>query len=267
MKDGELYIVGRLKDMIIIRGRNYAPQDVECAVELAHEGVRKNCVAAFGFEEEGIEKLGVVCEVKRTYVKKDHDNIIQAIIKNITRENELSVSAIVLLKPGQIFKTTSGKIQRRKTKQAFLNSDLNALISWCATDNRAFAVPNELPTSQEAIEQQLKSWLASRLGINEENINHESAFMDLNLDSIATVEASDMLSRWLNQEINPAMFWEHASIASLSTYLAELLGLVQKSSSSISLLQEELISRNPLLSLAWGVVSLVLIILMLFGRI
>ena len=252
MKNGELYIVGRLKDMIIVRGRNYAPQDVEYAVEAAHEGIRKGCVAAFGFQEEGIEKLGVVCEVKRTFVKKDHDNIIQAIIENITRENELSVSAIVLLKPGQIFKTTSGKIQRRKTKQAFLDSSLNDIYSWRATDDRAFAVPNELPTSQEAIEQKLKTWLATRLGLNEKNINRESAFMDLNLDSIATVEASDMLSRWLSHEINPAIFWEHASIASLSTYLAELLGLVQKSSSPLSLSHERAHQQEPIVIVGMG---------------
>ncbi len=241
MRDGELYIVGRLKDMIIIRGRNYAPQDVECAVEATHEGIRKGCVAAFGFEEEGVEKLGVVCEVKRAFVKKEHDEIIQAIIENITRENELSVSAIVLLKPGQIFKTTSGKIQRRKTKQAFLDSDFNMLTRWRATDNHVLVVPNEPPISQEVIEQQLKSWLASRLGLNKENINRNAAFMDLNLDSIATVEASDMLSSWLQQEINPAVFLEHASVASLSDFLAELIGLVKdgKRSSSPVLTHEK----------------------------
>ncbi len=191
MKDGELYIVGRLKDMIIIRGRNYAPQDIECAVESAHEGVKKGSVAAFSYEESGVEKLAVVCEVRRVFVKEDHDQLMQAIIENISRENELSVSSIILLKPGQIFKTTSGKIQRKKN-QYYLNTVVDVLGRYSKSVQEIEQVKEN--NVHGGFQQRLNAIIANVSG---QNINEEStqraALMDFGLDSLMLVELQNRI--------------------------------------------------------------------------
>ena len=220
MKDGELYIVGRVKDMIVIRGRNYDPQDVEYTVEVAHDGIRQGCVAVFGFEEEGKEKLCVVCEVERAFVKKDHDKITQAIIENVIRENELGVSAVLLLKPGRIFKTTSGKIQRRKTKQAFLSCLLPEVFRW-----EAVTVHSEKELIFSAVHgsgtlrDQLKAWAAQQLGKDTSQITEDINFSSLGFDSMQAISATTSLSNVLDRELKVSYFYDYPSVNQLADFL------------------------------------------------
>ena len=231
INEEELYVVGRVKDLIIVRGRNYAPQDIERVVEDAHEAIRKGCVATFSYEEGAQEKVAVVCEVRREYIKKSHEDIVQAIIQNVVADCELSVASIVLLKPGQIFKTTSGKIQRSKSKQAFIDQKLPIIYSWYMPDNQNVeSVEKEKHTAPGDvldIENGLKKWLANRLGLQVDNIDSSQAFADYGLDSLVAIESAEYMSVWLNQTINPAVFWEHNSISALSQHLSELVGISQ----------------------------------------
>lgn len=129
--DGELFVTGRLKDTIIIRGRNHYPQDIELTVEKSHPALRSNSGAAFGVEIDGNEELIIVQEVERTYLRKlNVDEIAGNIRQAITEEHELQVYAIVLLKTGSIPKTSSGKIQRYACKTGFLKGSLNAVGKW-----------------------------------------------------------------------------------------------------------------------------------------
>ncbi len=119
---GELFVTGRLKDVIIIRARNHYPQDIELSVEKTHPALRPNSGAAFSVEVEGEEKLVVAQEVKRTYLRQINiDEVIEAINQAISLEHELVINTIVLLKPGSIPKTSSGKIQRSACRQKFLD--------------------------------------------------------------------------------------------------------------------------------------------------
>lgn len=123
---GELYITGRIKDIIIVRGANFYPQDIEKMVEDCHPGLRKNCGAAFTVTgDDGVERLVIVQEVERSY-RHHHDvaATVAAIRKAIVSEYELMVHTVVLIRPGTIPKTSSGKIQRRATKQRYLEGRL-----------------------------------------------------------------------------------------------------------------------------------------------
>ena len=123
--NGELFITGRLKDLIIINGRNHYPQDIEQTVERSHPAVRARCCAAFSAEREGEEQLVVVTEIERQYRPRrsarvsegngrgDLQDIVKAIRRAVAEHHELRVSDIRLLKPATIMKTSSGKIQRR----------------------------------------------------------------------------------------------------------------------------------------------------------
>jgi amino acid adenylation domain-containing protein len=127
---GELFITGRLKDLIIIRGRNHYPQDIELTVEKSHLALQPQSGGAFSIDVAGEERLVVVQEVKRSYLRNlNAEEIIQTIRQAIAKNHELQVYGILLLKPGSIPKTSSGKIQRHACCHGFLNNSLNTVTS------------------------------------------------------------------------------------------------------------------------------------------
>ena len=130
--DGELFVTGRLKDMIIIRGQNYYPQDIELTVQKSHPALRLNSGAAFTVEIKGKERLIIVQEVERSYLRKlDINEVAGNILQEMINENGLQVYATVLIKTGSIPKTSSGKIQRHACRAKFLNASLNVVSDWC----------------------------------------------------------------------------------------------------------------------------------------
>ncbi|MCA2718486.1 fatty acyl-AMP ligase [Microcystis sp. M169S2] len=128
IKDGELFVTGRLKEIILIRGRNNYPQDIELTVQNSHPALRPSCGAAFTVENKGEEKLVVVQEVERTWLRKvDIDEVKRAIRKAVVQEYDLQVYAIALIRTGSLPKTSSGKIQRRSCRSKFLEGSLEIL--------------------------------------------------------------------------------------------------------------------------------------------
>ncbi len=125
MLDGELFVVGRIKDLIIIRGTNHYPQDIELTVERAHPLVRHGYTAAFSVIEQGEERLIIAAERKRYHPDAvDYDAAMRQILAAVSSKHGIAASEILLLKPGSISKTTSGKIQRRKCRDAWLGGEL-----------------------------------------------------------------------------------------------------------------------------------------------
>ena len=122
-QDNELFVAGRLKDLIIIRGLNHYPHDIELTVEKSHTALRPGCGAAFTVDVHDEPRLIIVYEVERRQ-QPDLDEVFEAIRRDVGREHELQVDAIVLVKPGSIPKTSSGKIQRHACRNAFLQATL-----------------------------------------------------------------------------------------------------------------------------------------------
>jgi acyl-CoA synthetase (AMP-forming)/AMP-acid ligase II len=142
LANGELFVTGRLKDVIIINGRNYYPQDLERSVEQSHSLVRPNCSASFSVEVDGEERLVILAEVERHYRENRWADtlsengatqsskvkaVIQSIRRAVSQHHDLQVYAIALLKPGGIPKTSSGKIQRHVCRASFLAQTLNTI--------------------------------------------------------------------------------------------------------------------------------------------
>ena len=134
IREGELYITGRIKDTIIIRGRNYYPQDIELTVEQSHPSLQPGSRAAFSVEigeETKEEGLVIVQEVKREgWRSVDIDSAIASIRAAVSKHYQLQVYAVLLLKPGSIPKTTSGKIQRYLCRTGFEDGSLNTIGEW-----------------------------------------------------------------------------------------------------------------------------------------
>ena len=173
LRDGELFITGRIKDLVIIRGRNYYPQDIERTAESSHPSLRRGCCAAFAAEMQGHERLIVAVELERRYRERrktpssppadserrstdrrsgvpqsveeaakqtsslgapaagpfDPDGVCDAIRRAVLEHHDLSVHEVVLVTPGAIPKTSSGKIQRSACREAFLDGSLEHVAS------------------------------------------------------------------------------------------------------------------------------------------
>ncbi|MDJ0591497.1 MAG: fatty acyl-AMP ligase [Pleurocapsa sp. MO_226.B13] len=140
---GELFFTGRLKDTIVIKGRNHYPQDIEKTVEKTSSWIRPSCVASFSVDLQGEEKLVVLAEVERRYWTSNRSNaksngngssdligvkdLTQLIRREIAKNHDLQVYTTLLLKPGRLPKTSSGKIQRHACRTEFLANTLEGL--------------------------------------------------------------------------------------------------------------------------------------------
>ena len=139
-EQGELYITGRLKDMIIINGVNYYPQDLESCVEKAHPDLRSNGAIAFSIAGTTGEELVVVAELSKAGMTKMRrsgylEELVEAMCSALGEQFEIPLNQLVFLKIGQIPKTSSGKLRRQQCKQEFLQNRQNALAKWTKDDS------------------------------------------------------------------------------------------------------------------------------------
>ncbi|MBG1261231.1 fatty acyl-AMP ligase [Nostoc commune] len=132
LQDSELFVTGRLKDLIIILGRNHYPQDIEMTVEKSHPALRPGSGIAFSLNIAGQERLVVAQELERSYLRKlNADEIITVILQAVSEQHDLQVYAVLLLKTGSLPKTSSGKVQRSACRGEFLGGTLDVVADWC----------------------------------------------------------------------------------------------------------------------------------------
>ena len=143
MKAGELYVTGRIKDVIILRGKNHYPHDIERTAEACHPALQPGACAAFAVKVDGIEQIGIAVEVKRTALRDlDGAAIVSAIRRTVFEEQELHVHAITLLKPTTLPKTSSGKLQRFAARAGWEQGSLESVYA----DPQAAVKPAGAPT-------------------------------------------------------------------------------------------------------------------------
>ncbi len=241
MLDGRLYVTGRVKDLIIIRGTNHYPQDIELTVENAHPEVRAGCSAAFAIEENGQEELAVVAEVRHSK-HTDFNEIIEAIRQAVSQNHDLQVSAIVLIKARTINKTSSGKIQRQLTKKDFLENKLQVVAEWRSKEQAIPAQPKEEKEEQKeteisiepkpaelkdkddkviAIEKWLRNQLAETLNTKPSEIDIRQPFISFGLDSAQAVGLTGDLEDYLGRTLPPTLIWDYPTIEELARHLAQ----------------------------------------------
>ena len=133
---GQLFVTGRLKDLIIIRGSNHYPQDLEHTVERSHRALRPACGAAFSIDVDGAEQLVIVQEVNDR-ASVPNEDVVAAIRRALTESHEVHPDAIVLIEPRSIPRTSSGKIQRYACREAFLAGTLDVVHEWRDREGRA----------------------------------------------------------------------------------------------------------------------------------
>src|SRR5271154_1140250 len=136
---GELYVCGRIKDMIILRGQNYYPHDIENVVEKSSSLIRHNCVAAFQIQEDSEPALAIVAEVKNPRALPEARKIAAAVRNYLNVE----VAVISLIAPRAIPRTSSGKIMRHKTKQMWLQGEFTVLSDFSREKDAGSSSPAE----------------------------------------------------------------------------------------------------------------------------
>jgi acyl-CoA synthetase (AMP-forming)/AMP-acid ligase II/acyl carrier protein len=241
LEAGELFVTGRLKELLIMRGRNHYPQDIEQTVKNCHPSVSLNSGAAFAISQEGIEQLVVMQEVDRSAMSRlNADEVLGAIRQAISEHHDLQVHAILLLKPGSIPKTSSGKIQRYICREKYLASAIAPLATWIAP---AIPVPEETPKSADSdpslqarwqrlperespqTEAEIEDWLVTHLAlylkVPASDIDISQPFAYYGLDSSVAVSLTGELASWLClKELDPTLFWEYPSIEALAQHLS-----------------------------------------------
>ncbi len=138
MDRSELFVSGRLKDMIIVRGVNRYPQDIEATVESCDDRINSGGSAAFSIDRFGGEQLIIVCEVKRNAGHKSWDNVINKIRSSVADQHDLPPGAIVLVRAHSVPKTSSGKTQRHACRKKFEQDELKTIERWVAWDESGY---------------------------------------------------------------------------------------------------------------------------------
>jgi acyl carrier protein len=182
----------------------------------------------------------VAHEVHRHRRGLDVDEIVTAIRQAVAEEHDLEVHCVVLLKPGGIFKTSSGKIQRRACRELFLAGRLEAVACWKlpvsageGTTSQDGPAPRrrdrqqDRPLEAKDIRRQLVQRLSVTLGVPEKSIDVGRPFVDFGMSSLQAVALAEELERWIDEPISPTFFFNYPTITALSAHLAQL-----KSSSS-----------------------------------
>lgn len=261
LQDGELFVTGRLKDLIIILGRNHYPQDIELTVEQSHPALRLNCGAVFSVEIAGVEQLVIVQEVKRTHLRKLNGNdAIAAIRKEVAQEHDLQAFAILLLKTGKLPKTSSGKVRRSACRDGFLAGSLDSVADWSINPQyknhfrhltseveslwqklQANNLPaNSLESKNQQLLAQLpavndqaksknieaiKTWLLTKIAehiqISPIEIDIHQPLAQYGLNSLTAVRISGQLQEWLGREFSPTLLYDYPTLESLTQHIAD----------------------------------------------
>ncbi len=135
LKDGELFVTGRIKDLIIINGRNLYPQDVEITAQTSHPGLQPFGGAAFSVEHSGQERLVIAQEVQREFLRSNSADMLAAIRQAVARDYDVQAYAIALLKPGQVPRTSSGKVRRALCRESLLAGKLETFDLYPSSEN------------------------------------------------------------------------------------------------------------------------------------
>ena len=130
VKDGELFIVGRIKDVLIIRGRNFQAHDLEIEAEAAHPKLRRSCSAAFSVETDAGEAAAAIVLEVDPDPDVDRSEVIRVVRRQLSVELGIQLHWVALVAPGAVPKTTSGKVQRRLCRQRLLEGELTPYVEW-----------------------------------------------------------------------------------------------------------------------------------------
>ncbi len=229
MVDGELFITGRIKDLIILAGANFYPQDIEWVAQRSHDALRRDNGAAFYLEADGSgkgrEQVVLVQEMERSRRGEATEPVFEAIAQAVWQQLEISLSRIVLVPPGTVLRTSSGKIQRMANKRAYLAGELPEIAQWEAQlPGQADTAPAQGDAGKgmesHALRAWLAQWLSDRLGLASDSLRADCGFAELGLDSLASTELAFALGERLGVPVPETVAYDYPTLARLAAHFA-----------------------------------------------
>lgn len=209
--DGELFVAGRIKEAIIIRGRNYDPSDLEAAVVRSHSALREGGGAAFAIEIDGQERVAIVHEVRRG-PGFDADEVIEAIRRALATEFFLAPGAVTLIPGGALPRTNSGKIARLVCREAFREGRLPVVAEWRAhTCDGCQSRTRRLPQSPLELEV-ARHWCEV---LHLDQVAIDDNFFELGGNSLSAVELYTRLQPLLPPDSSLSRLFDEPTIAGL----------------------------------------------------
>ncbi len=233
LHEGRLFVTGRLKDVIILGGRNLFPQDIEATVGEA-VGSEGGQFAAFAVEGQRSEALAIVAELPRRIDESKLADLARTIRRMVIEVHEVDPRHILLVRQATIPLTSSGKIQRRRCRELFDAEQIKTKFRYdraSAGEQSPIAIPElpAVPTPHDrepmirAVESWMTEWLVARAGVQPSDVDPERPFADYGLDSMTAVEMSGDIEDWSGVELTPVVSWNHPSVSRLSSFIVDQL--------------------------------------------
>ena len=219
MRGEDLFIVGRQKDVIILNGQNLYPQDIEAALEQELELLRQGRIAAFATEDaNGGEGIGLALEVSRNVRKMIKPRMLcDTISETLTDTLQVAPQLILLLDPGTLPRTTSGKLQRSACRLGWERGDLSVFAAWrqgrLLDDDEALADGSDTALMPEVV----SAW---REVLGQDQLDGGSHFFALGGDSVALMQVLSRLQSELALELDPGALFERPRLADFSAWVA-----------------------------------------------
>ncbi len=213
---GEVYITGRLKDLLIVRGHNLYPQDIEQTIEREVEVVRKGRVAAFAVNDQGLEGIGIAAEISRSVQKiLPPEALIKAIRQAVAEAYQEAPSVVVLLNPGALPKTSSGKVQRAACALRHADGSLDSYAQF--PDLQGLAGDAAL---ESELQQQIAAIWCEQLQVA--TVAADDHFFLLGGNSITATQVVARLRETLGLELNLRMLFEAPTLSTFAANVAQL---------------------------------------------
>jgi acyl-CoA synthetase (AMP-forming)/AMP-acid ligase II/aryl carrier-like protein len=258
---GELFVTGRLKDLIVINGRNIYPQDIELTVERSAAGLRPGCGAAFGLDDGRGEGVVVVSEVDPAK-SGDLGETIVAIRQAVAQEHDVRLEAVTLIDKGTIPKTSSGKIQRRACRAAFLEGALSVVERWAASSDgvvdagslRWSVSAEELAATapdrrRRLLEEELRAQVADLLQLDAGAIGVDRPLTAVGLDSLAALNLKERIERGLGVSVPLSCLAESLTTSEVATLVSALSGDSSNGNHAEGIALDEAVTRDSAASL------------------
>lgn len=234
--EGELYVTGRIKDVIIVRGANHYPQDIEFTVQESHACIRAGCVAAFPFEVNGQERVAVVAELERRWTQALSsanrpaetddgreltaaqlvDEVKTAIVRDVAASHGLRVHRVALIAAGEILKTTSGKIRRSACRDALLAGEFRE-IEGCAEG----AKNHERAMFMEKLIK-VKEIVGEIADVPPDELEPDASLHGYGIDSLGGVNIAYEIGMLAGREVPSELLAEFDTIRELTDYVLAL---------------------------------------------
>ncbi|MFC9996965.1 AMP-binding protein [Nocardia sp. NPDC127526] len=233
--EGELYICGRIKNLMIVNGVNYYLEDIEATVVNSDESLRAGAVLAFSVDRDGQESLVVAAEHRAE--DRDPEQLVAVIHDAVARQHGIAPGAIVLIVQGSVPRTTSGKLRRQRCRSDFLAGSLSEVYRWEATvsfettaldaaaietttaeTESAAGMPSMRALVQQGLLAATREWITDRL--QGQPVDVSRSLSELGLASLDQMTLHEHLESWSGKRFPPELMWDAPSLTAMTDAIA-----------------------------------------------